>query len=101
MASSEAPAPVGVGNIADWIVEMHADSARRYDYELRRIAVVAFGDDIVVTHYARAGYFVLRESGVRTLDNWWKITHTWKRYGDRWLIIGGMAGEIEEPPPPR
>ena len=45
-----APAPVGDANIADWIGEMHGDSTRRYDYALRRIAVVPFGDDIVVTH---------------------------------------------------
>ena len=89
-----APAPVGVANIADWIEELHRDPARRYDYELRRVAVVPFGDDVMVTYYGQADYFILVGSGERRLDGYWKLTHTWKRDGDHWQIIGGMASEL-------
>jgi len=26
----------------------------------------------------------------------YKITHTWKKFGDEWLIIGGMSAVVEK-----
>jgi len=84
--------PVGKAEIADWIVPLHANPKERYDYELTKKAVRAFGD-VVVTHYLVRDFFRDAESNkiVRELDTY-RITHTWQRRGGKWRIITGMSG---------
>ena len=84
--------PVGKTEIADWIVPLHTNPNERYEYELTRKAVRAFGD-VVVVHYLVRDFFRDAESGemVREPDTY-RITHTWQRRGDTWQIITGMSG---------
>jgi ketosteroid isomerase-like protein len=83
---------VGKAEIADWIVPLHANPGERYDCELTKKAVRAFGD-VVVVHYLVRDFFRDAESDrvVRELDTY-RITHTWQRRGDTWQIITGMSG---------
>lgn len=90
--------PVGKAHITDWIARLHADSTRRWSYELRPMSVRSYGDGVVATLYAVGRYFTDVTSGKKTLRGWTKIAHTWKRFGDRWLIITGMAAPIKAPP---
>lgn len=84
--------PLGKAQIADWIVPLHANPKERYDCELTKKAVRAFGD-VVVAHYLVRDFFRGAENGevVRELDTY-RITHTWQRRGDTWQIITGMSG---------
>jgi hypothetical protein len=82
--------PTGTG---DWLTEIRERNLS-VTYELRPKMVKRFGD-VAVTQYAVQ--FVYDYGGEETEfgDTWWKITHTWKRAGDRWAIIGGMCGLLE------
>jgi len=91
-------APLGKAHVGDWIPGLHADSTKRWSYELRPMSVRSYGDGVVATQYAETDYFTDVASGKKTTNGWGKITHTWKRFGDRWLIITGMAAPIEAPP---
>lgn len=84
-------------NIADWIPILH-DEVSNPKFEIIKHAVRSFGD-IVVAHYHYNLYSVDPETGNSTLVEDWstKITHTWRRNGDSWQIITGMAGDY--PPP--
>lgn len=83
-------------NIADWIAKLH-DEVSNPKFEITKHAVRSFGD-IVVTHYNFTLYSIDPETGNSILveDEYWsakKITHTWRRNGDTWQIITGMAGD--------
>jgi hypothetical protein len=84
--------PMGKGNIAEWILPLHENSAETYDYELTREAVRSFGD-VVVVHYLVRDFFRSASTGeiVRQLDTY-RITHTWQRREGTWQIITGMSG---------
>jgi len=90
--------PIDKSNISDWIPPLFADKSKIFDYELKKMAVVSFGDDIVATHCAVGLLFTDKETGKKTLPKWSKITHTWKRYGDKWLIITGMSADLDKSP---
>ena len=85
-------APIGKGNIGEWIAPLHENPAETYDYELTREAVRSFGD-VVVVHYLVRDFMRSASTGevVRQLDVY-RITHTWQRRGDTWQIITGMSG---------
>ncbi|HXV64582.1 MAG TPA: nuclear transport factor 2 family protein [Vicinamibacteria bacterium] len=87
--------PLGKAQIADWIPPLHADPSRRYDYELKREAVRAFGD-IVVVHYRYMDVYRNAETGeVLEKSAWKRITHTWQRRGDGWQIVTGMSASYD------
>ena len=90
--------PIDKSHISDWIPPLFADKSKQFDYELKKMAVVSFGDDIVVTHYGVNILFVDKQTGKKTSSKWSKITHTWKRYGDKWLIITGMSADLDKSP---
>ena len=83
--------PVGKASIGDWIAPLHKNPAEKYDYELTRKAVRSFGD-VVAVHYLVHDFYRSASTGeiVRQLDQY-RITHTWKRKGNTWLIITGMS----------
>ena len=56
------------------------------------------GDDIVAAHYGVGLFFINKETDKKTSPKWSKITHTWKRYGDKWLIITGMSADLDKSP---
>ena len=77
-------------HIADWIAELFKDKDEKYSHALRKKAVNAI-DDVVITFYDEDEIFTNTKTGVVTTDTY-KINHTWKKFGNTWLIIGGMAG---------
>jgi ketosteroid isomerase-like protein len=92
------PEPMGKLNISDWIPALFADSTKSFDYKLKRMSVSSYGEDIVIIFYVVGFYFIDLKTGEKKQDNWHRITHTWKRYGDRWFIIGGMSADLDSPP---
>jgi len=83
--------PKGTANSSAWVKEIR-DNNWTLDYELRPEAVELF-EDVAVIHYA-AEYVFDYGDGTRKGDgDWRKFTHTWKKYGDNWLLIGGMCAD--------
>ena len=76
--------------IATWIPELHADPNQKYSYKLYRKATNAIEDVVMVFYDVDEIWTDQTTNEVRkeTL----KLTHTWKKIGDQWLILGGMAG---------
>ncbi len=87
---SFSPKPLGKTSITDWIPPLHADPAQKYEYALERMAVRSFGD-VVVAHYLVRERWVSASSGEVTRSQAARITHTWKKKGDTWVIITGMS----------
>jgi ketosteroid isomerase-like protein len=79
----------GKDKIANWITEVHNAKERRFDFSLDRKMVNAFGD-VVITFYDETDIWRNDKNEV-VLEEVFKITHTWKKFGDTWLIIGGMS----------
>jgi hypothetical protein len=90
--------PIYKSNISDWIPPLFADKSKIFDYELKKMAVVSFGDDIVAVHYGVGLFYIDKETSKKTSPKWSKITHTWKRYGEKWLIITGMSADLDNSP---
>ncbi len=82
--------PKGKSHVSQWITTVHADASQTWNYELNRLAIKAFGD-VVVVHYLLRDYFTSAESGNELSSNLYRISHTWKRYGDEWKIVSGMG----------
>ena len=76
--------------IATWIPELHADPNLKFSYQLYRKATNAI-EDVVIVFYDADEIWTNQETNEVT-KNTTKFTHTWKKIGDRWLILGGMAG---------
>lgn len=84
----------GVANkskIASWIPELHKDPNQIFSYELHKKAVNAI-DDVVIVFYDADEIWTNKETNEVT-KNTLKMTHTWKKYGNQWLILGGLAAE--------
>ena len=77
-------------HIADWIAELFKDKNLKYSHTLHKKAVNVV-DDVVMTFYDEDDILTNKNTEAVTKDTY-KITHTWKKFGDTWLIIGGMAG---------
>jgi len=84
----------GVSNkskIAIWIPELHQDPNLKFSYKLYKKAVNAIDDVVIVFYDADWIWTETENKVVRKVTK--KFTHTWKKYGDTWLILGGMAAE--------
>ena len=84
----------GVSNkshIAVWIPGVHKDPSLKYSNKLYKKAVNAI-DDVVIVFYDVDEFWTDKDNKV-VRKNTIKITHTWKKYGDIWLILGGMAAD--------
>lgn len=82
----------GVSNkngIAVWIPELHKDTSLTFSYKLYKKAVNAI-DDVVIVFYDADEIWTNKENKEVRKETF-KFTHTWKKYDDRWLILGGMA----------
>jgi Domain of unknown function (DUF4440) len=81
-------------HITDWVKTLHADKNRTFTVELERKAENVFGDIVMVfydTHYTYRN----NKNEIIELEHG-KITHTWRRTGDSWLIIGGMGATVSD-----
>lgn len=76
-------------NISDWITESHSRKDQRYEFKITKKAVNVFGD-VAITFYDDEDIWK-NTQGEIVLKEVYKITHTWKKFGKTWLIIGGMS----------
>ena len=70
------------------------DQKIQLTYTLTREGAAHFGDVVVIYYQAtqRREFPDTRLTGSGTTS---KLTHTWRRFGDVWKIIGGMCGALE------
>lgn len=84
----------GVSNksrIAMWIPELHKDPNLKFSYKLYRKATNAI-DDVVIVFYDADEIWTDKENNIVRKETF-KFTHTWKKYNDNWVILGGMAAK--------
>jgi len=80
-----------VAGIAKWIPDLHKDPQRKFSYVLHRRGVNGI-DDVVMAFYDADEIWSDPEG--REIDRQtYKLTHTWKKQGDTWVILGGMAAK--------
>ena len=77
--------------IASWIPELYEDKSRIYSVKLNRKAVNSIAD-VVIVFYDYDRFWTDEQNNILE-KNTFKITHTWKKLGDTWLILGGMAAD--------
>lgn len=80
--------------IGDW-VRIVRDNRINVEYELTREGAQRFGD-IVVVHYSFSRVDTYPDGRVEGRGKRSKITHTWMKSGDTWLIVGGMCGNVAD-----
>ena len=80
--------------IGDWIAGLFSKKDLRYENKLIKKAVNVFGD-VVITFYDEEDIWKNNKNEVVSKETY-KITHTWKKYGNTWLIIGGMSALKKE-----
>ena len=84
----------GVSNkskIAIWIPELHKDPNLKFSYKLYRKASNAI-DDVVIVFYDADEIWTDKDNNIVRKETL-KLTHTWKKYHDSWVILGGMAAK--------
>ncbi len=81
--------------IAIWIPELHEDTTLTYHHELYKKASNAI-EDVVIVFYDAEEYWTDKENNIVRRNSPYKFTHTWKKFGDKWLILGGMAARKEQ-----
>lgn len=84
----------GVSNkskIAVWIPELHQDSTLTFRYKLFKRGVNAI-DNVVIVFYDADEFWTDKENKIVKKETY-KFTHTWKKYKDHWVILGGMAAK--------
>jgi len=81
----------GKDHITDWITEMYSSNkGKTYNYELTRKVENVFAD-IVIVLYDATQIWTNEKNEVEKIT--YKLTHTWKKTGKGWLIIGGMGAK--------
>jgi Domain of unknown function (DUF4440) len=81
-------------SIGDWVREVR-DKHIQVDSTLTREGAEDFGN-VVVVHYRFTRVDTYPDEKVEGKGKESKITHTWMRVGDSWLIIGGMCGTLPD-----
>jgi Domain of unknown function (DUF4440) len=82
-----------IGNknsITNWIEDMYnSNKGKTFAYELERKVENVFDDIVIVLYDATQVWTDDKTKQVNKKT--FKITHTWKKTGKDWLIIGGMG----------
>lgn len=78
--------------IGDWVRDIR-DKKARFTYSLTREGAADFGD-IVVVFYQTPMLYEYPDGRVENRDRVFKFTHTWRKTGNTWQIIGGMCGQL-------
>ena len=68
---------------------MHKDPELTFSHTLHKKAVNAIDDVVMVFYDADEIWTDQKNKEVR--KETYKLTHTWKKYDGKWLILGGMA----------
>lgn len=80
--------------ITDWLEKLHSKKGFYYENNLIKKAVNPFGD-VVITFYDEEDIIKTNNNELVSKEVY-KITHTWKKFGNEWLIIGGMSALIKK-----
>lgn len=80
--------------IAVWIPKLHQDSSLIFSYKLYKKAVNAI-DDLVIVFYDADEIWSDKQNKIVRKETY-KFTHTWKKYKDNWVILGGMAARRDQ-----
>ena len=86
--------PIGQTDLGGGILDAIAKGLKPSKVELRREAVRIFGD-VAMVHLAMKRNLVSTSDETHREGDWIKITHTWKREGNTWKIIGGMSAPLD------
>lgn len=86
--------PKRKASIGDWVREVR-DKQIKVDSNLTREGAEDFGN-VVVVHYRFTRVDTYPDGKVEGKGKESKITHTWMKVGDEWLIIGGMCGSLPD-----
>ena len=76
-------------HITDWLKELYKDTTRVFSYELNRNVENVFGDIVIVLYDVIHTWTNEKNEVVK--QSTYKVTHTWKKSDNGWLIIGGMG----------
>ncbi|MDH5382949.1 MAG: nuclear transport factor 2 family protein [Cyclobacteriaceae bacterium] len=81
--------------VEDWVKAVRDDDIE-LTYEIDRESVKEYGD-VIIAYYSSIYYeYNPKDNSYWGKENTWKVTHTWKRMGDTYQIIGGMCGVLED-----
>jgi hypothetical protein len=86
--------PKRKASIGDWVREVR-DNHIQVDSNLTREGAEDFGN-VVVVHYRFTRVDTYPNGKVEGKGKESKITHTWMKVGDSWLIVGGMCGTLPD-----
>jgi len=81
--------------IGNWVRDIR-DQKAKFNYSLSREGAADFGD-IVVIYYQTPMVYEYPDGRTEGEGHIYKFTHTWRKTGKTWLIIGGMCGELLSP----
>lgn len=81
-------------SIGDWVREVR-DKRIDVAVDMTQEGAEDFGD-IVVVHYSFTRVDTYPDGKVEGKGKQSKITHTWLKQGNEWLIIGGMCGTLSD-----
>jgi hypothetical protein len=81
-------------HITDWVKTLHADKNRTFTVELERKTENVFVDIVMVFYDTHYTYRNEKNEIIELVHG--KITHTWRKTGSTWLIIGGMGATISD-----
>lgn len=84
--------------IGNWVRDIR-DQKAKITYSLTFEGAAEFGD-IVVVYYQTQKVYEYPDGRIVDKDKHFKFTHTWRKTGNTWLIIGGMCGELPPAPKP-
>jgi len=84
--------------VTDWVRDIR-DQKAKVAYSLTFDGAADFGD-VVIVFYKTPMVFEYPDGRVVDRDRIFKFTHTWRKTGKTWLIIGGMCGELPPPTSP-
>tara|TARA_R110002051_G_scaffold324141_1_gene420221 strand:+ start:5765 stop:6280 length:516 start_codon:yes stop_codon:yes gene_type:complete len=77
--------------IASWIPGLYEDKSRIYSVKLYRKAVNSIAD-VVIVFYDYDRFWKDEQNNILE-EKTFQITHTWKKMGDTWVILGGMSAD--------
>jgi len=78
--------------IGDWVRDIR-DQKAKLTYALTYEGAADFGD-IIVVYYKTPMVYEYPDGRTVDRDLVFKFTHTWRRTGNTWHIIGGMCGQV-------
>lgn len=81
-------------SVGAWVQEVR-DKRIQVAARLTREGAEDFGN-VVVVHYRFTRVDTFPDGRIEGKGKQSKITHTWMRVGDTWLIIGGMCGTLPD-----